>query len=166
MACLPLTDHLVACLVYDLPSSMQFVMADQVEKWGVTLYEAMEVALQNLDEREFVMMALGDKLYVIETGDSYDATRLLLKDKIRSLELVGKPVAVPVSRNTLLIAGSEDPAGIAILAELAEKKADDARPLCPIPIILEGDDWETWTPPADHPSAEKFRAMKLGLSRR
>jgi hypothetical protein len=166
MAYLPLTDHLVVCLVYDLPSSMQFVMADQVEKWGVTLHEAMEVAYQNLDEREFVMMGLGSEggagqFYVIETGDSYDATRLLLKDKIRALELSGKPVALPITRNTLFIAGSEDSLSIAAMVHLAEQKAGDARPLCPIPVILEGDDWETWTPPANHPVAENLRLMKL-----
>jgi hypothetical protein len=166
MACLPLSDHLVVCLVYDLPSSMQFVMADQVEKWGVTLYEAMEVALQNLDEREFTMMGLGKEggrgqIYIIETGDSYDATRLLLKEKIRSLPILGKPVAMPVTRNTLLIAGSDDSEGMVAMVHLTEQKAGDARPLCPIPIILEGDDWETWTSPATHPAAEKLRVMKL-----
>jgi len=161
MAAAPLTDHLVICLVYDLPNSMQFVMADQVEEWGVSLYEALEVARQNLDEREFAVMALGERLYIIETGDSYDATRLLLKDKVRQLKITGRPVAIPVTRNTLLISGSEDEEGIGIMVTLAEKKAEEARPLCPIPVMLVDDEWETWDVPAAHPFRDRLRQLEM-----
>ena len=161
MAHLALTDHLVICLVYDLPTSMRFVMHDQIENWGITLYEALEVAMQNLAERDCPMMALGDKLYIIETGDSYDATRLLMKDRVQRLEFNGLPVALPLSRNTLFMTGSDDVEGLGIMADLAEKKAYDARSLCPIPAILRDGEWETWLPPADHPHFEAYHLFEL-----
>ena len=161
LAHLPFSEHLVICLVYDLPTSMRFVMADQIEKWGTTLYEALEIAIQNLAERDCPMMALGDKLYIIETGDSYDATRLLMKDRVHRLSFNGLPVALPLSRNTLFMTGSEDVEGLGIMADLAEKKASEARPLCPIPLILRDDEWETWLPPADHPHFEAFHLLEL-----
>lgn len=161
MAALPLSEHLVVCLVYDLPSAMQFVMADQIERWGVTLYEALEVARHNLEERAFTLLTLGESLYVFQTGDSYDATRLLLKDAIRQLTLAGRPVAMAVNRNTLLVSGTDDDAGVGMMADLAEKGADDARPLCPIPVVLEGDEWETWEAPPDHPHRDRLRMLEV-----
>ena len=44
----PLGDHLAIALVYDLPEAMQTIGQERLDKWGVTLYEAMEVARENL----------------------------------------------------------------------------------------------------------------------
>jgi uncharacterized protein YtpQ (UPF0354 family) len=158
----PLTDELVICLVYDLPTSLRFVVPQDLEKWGVTLYEALEVAEQNLAQREFPMMALDDRVYVIETGDAYDGTRLLLKDGLRKLRLNGQLIALPVTRDCLLITGSEDAVGLGIVAQIAKEKFAAARPLLPIPLILNGDDWEKWSPPEDHPCRRAYREFELG----
>ncbi|MFO0803566.1 MAG: hypothetical protein U0791_10675 [Gemmataceae bacterium] len=157
----PLSDHLVACLVYDLPASIQFVMQETFDAWNVTPYEAMEIALENLAARECPMMQLGDGFFIIETGDSYDATRLLMKDRVRKLPFQGRPVAMPLSRNTLFMTGSEDENGLGIMAHLATEKENDARPLCAVPVILRDDEWETWLPPADHPHYEAFHLLEL-----
>ena len=161
MAWVPLTDHLVVCLVYDLPHSMQFVNQEQLDRWEVSLYEALEVAQQNLAERSFAMYALGESVFIIQNGDSYDATRLLLKEQIAGLQLSGRPIAMPVNREMLIITGSEDAEGLAIMAQIAEDQAGEARPLCPIPITLVDNEWETWLPPADHPHYSKFRLLEL-----
>lgn len=158
---LPLSEHLVTCLVYDLPSSIQFVMQDTFDSWNITPYEALEIALENLAVRDCPMMALGEGFYIIETGDSYDATRLLMKDRVRNLPFQGLPVAMPVSRNTLFMTGSEDDKGLGIMAHLAAEKENDARPLCPVPVILSDDEWETWLPPKDHPHFEAFHLLEL-----
>ena len=158
---LPLSEHLVISLVYDLPASIQFVMQDTFESWNITPYEALEIALENLAVRECPMMALGDGFYIIETGDSYDATRLLLKDRVLKLPFQGLPVAMPVSRNTLFMTGSEDEKGLGIMTSLAKQKENDARSLCPVPVILRDDEWETWLPPEDHPHFEAFHLLEL-----
>src|SRR5262249_26351115 len=51
--------------------------------------------------------------------------------------------------------------GIGMMVLLTEKKMGEARPLCPIPVMLVGDEWETWSPPSDHPHLEKLRQFKL-----
>jgi uncharacterized protein YtpQ (UPF0354 family) len=157
----PLSEHLVVALVYDLPTTMGFVPDDKLDEWGVSLYEAMEVAQRNLESLEYAMMGLGESLFIFENGDAYDATRLLLKDRIRQLPVKGDPVAMPVTRECLLVTGSDDEAGLGMMADIAKEKLDDPRPVCTIPVRLVGGDWETWMPPPGHPHHEKYRAMAL-----
>ena len=45
----PIGEHLLACLAYDWPESVQSINADNLRDWGVTVYEALEAALENLD---------------------------------------------------------------------------------------------------------------------
>ena len=161
LATVPVSDHLVACLVSPLPTTMRFVNLDDVNRW-VSIYEAMEVARQNLAEREFSLASiLGQRIFIFLTGDAFDATRLLLVDKIRSLELTGRPVALPLNRDSLLVTGSDDVEGLRMMADLAEKKQDEPRPVCPIPHVLVDDSWEPWLPPADQPHYARFRTLEL-----
>jgi hypothetical protein len=157
----PVGDHLMACLVYDLPASMMYLNQEQLDQWGVTFYEAMEVARQNLAETECSVAAIGDKLFLPMAGDSYDASRLLLVDRVEAFEVAGQPVALAVNTNNLLIAGSDDDAGLGMMADLAEKLGDEPRPLCSIPMRLDQGEWCTWLPPAEHPEGKRFKIMQL-----
>lgn len=159
---LSLTDELVVCIVYDLPSSMRFIVQEDLAKWDIAFYQALEIAQQNLIEREFRAISLGTNLFIIETDDAYDGTRLLLKDTIRNMKLDGLPIAMPITRDCLLITGSEDVEGLGIMATLAQKKINDARPLLPIPLKLDGDEWEKWLPPSDHPHFRQFKELEVG----
>lgn len=163
LAAVPVSDHLEACLVYDLPTTIQFVTKEMLEKWGVSQFEAAEVARQNLEQKESVIGKVGDHLYVFVSGDAYDATRMLLLDAIRSFELNGPPVAIPLNRDSFMVTGADDVEGLALLATLAEQKKGEARPVCPIPHKLVGDEWVAWLPPPDHPHHEKFRLLELGF---
>lgn len=155
------SEELIACLVYDLPNSMQFVTGEMLSTWGITIYEALECARQNLAEREVPLLSIGDKLFIVETGDAYDATRLLLTDRVARLPVDGQPVAMPITRDCLMITGSDDEVGLGMMAAVAEKKKGEARPLCPIPVRLVDDDWETWMPADSSPHFEKFRLLAL-----
>ena len=79
----PLGEHLLALLAYDWPESVQSVHAENLADWGVQFYEAMEVARQNLEESTSVLSNLGEHLYCFACGDSYDAARLALIDRIQ-----------------------------------------------------------------------------------
>lgn len=159
---MPLSEHLLVCLVYDLPKTMRFVKQQDLETWGVSLYEAMEVARQNLFENQPARYAsVGDKFYIFETGDAYDGTRMLMLDMIRGLEVVGMPVALPISRDCLMITGSEDIDGQQMMVELAEKQLGRPRPLCSIPHVFNGDEWMQWKPSIDNPNHEKFRLLEM-----
>lgn len=156
------SEHLTASLVYDLPNSMRFVVQDDLDQWGVTLYEAMEVARQNLEEESpSQIAALGDSLYVIQTGDSYDSTRMLTLEFLRKLKVTGQTVALPAGRDCLLISGSEDVAGTTLMAQLAEEQVEAPRPLCFVPHVLEGDAWTVWNVPDEHPAAAQFKMLAL-----
>jgi uncharacterized protein YtpQ (UPF0354 family) len=158
---LPLTDHLVVCLVYDLPSSMRFVSQENLDTWGVTLDEAVEVARKNLEEHECSVMALGEKLFILENGDAYDGTRILMTDLIGRFELAGEPIALPITRDCLMVAGSQDIEGLNLMLALAQEKTGNARPLCPIPIHLVDEKWESWLLPSNHVHFHKFKELEL-----
>jgi hypothetical protein len=154
-------DHLLACLVYDLPSSMMYVTQEHLETWGVSLYEAMEVALQNLGENPVNLMGIDNRLYSPVAGDAYDASRMLLTEKLEKLEVQGQYVAMAVNRDTLLITGDDDETGLEMMADLAEKSLEEPRPLCPIPVRFEDGQWQTWMPPEEHPQFARFKMFSI-----
>ena len=161
MAALPLSEHLAVCLVYDMPTTMEFVGEELLDQWGVSLYEASEIARQNLEQKEFAVGKVGEHLYVFVNSDAFDASRMLLLDPIRSFDLIGQPVALPLNRDSLLITGADDVEGLGMLAMLAEKKQGEPRPICPIPHRLVGDEWQAWLPPPEHPHHDAFRMLEL-----
>jgi hypothetical protein len=156
-----LTDHLIVTLVYDLPNSMQFVTDDKLKAWNVGWYEALEVARENLDEKQGTLISIGDQVYICSTGDAYDAARMLKVDKLRELKVAGDVVAMPVTRDCLILTGADDEEGLAIMAEIAEKESGSPRPICSVPARLAGDEWRTWLPPPDHPSFKAFSLLRL-----
>jgi hypothetical protein len=154
-------EHLVASVVFDLPTSVRTVGREDFEKWDVTFYEAIEVARQNLAEDDFVFASVGERLYAAATGDSYDASRLLLTDVVRRMEVRGDHVAMVPNRDCLLITGSEDDEGLRMMLELAEKASDDPRPMLFTPLRLDGDEWFDWMPPDGHPLRERFGVLEI-----
>lgn len=159
---IPLSDHLAVSLVYDLPKAMRFVTQDNLDEWGVTLYEAMEVARQSLHEFQPAQYAsVGDRLYIFENADAYDGTRMLLLDLMRSLKVEGRPLALPMTRDCLIVTGSDDIEGQRMMVDLAEQLIESPRPLCSVAHVLDGDEWEPWSPPDDNPLVDKFRRLAM-----
>ncbi len=157
----PLSEHLVVCLVYDLPNSMRFVSQDDLKKWGTTVHEAMEVAKRSLEEKPFAIKHIKGELYILTNGDSYDATRMLMVDVLRSLRLSGDPMALPLARDALLICGSNDQKGLGLMFEFAKDKKDCPRPVCPLPHRLVNGEWQLWVPPPHSPHINKVRWLEI-----
>lgn len=155
----PIGEHLLACLAYDWPESVQSITTENLEGWGVTIYEAMEVARRNLEEATPTYSRIGENLYCFTSGDSYDASRLTLVDRIQELELAGKPVAIAPTRDHLYITGSEDERGLTMMAELAARDLGGPYTLSGIPLALTDRDWADWLPREDHPLHRTFRTM-------
>src|SRR5262245_28855423 len=151
--------HLVASLVYDLPQTMQSVSEEQLRDWGVSYYEALEIARENLEQVPTSYAQIGDGCFAFMTGDSYDCCRLLLPSLVDRLNVKGDLIAMAPNRDTLLVTGSDDELGLRIMADLAAKALEDARPMVPIPLRRDGDDWVDWAPPAGHPSEAQFRNL-------
>src|SRR4051794_33725860 len=122
----------------------------------------MEIAQWNLEELPFQLLKCeGAGVYYARTGDGYDASRLLLKDQIRSLPLDGAPVAIAVNENCLLIAGDDDVDGLRMMAKYAETISAEPRPLCPIPLRLVRGEWESWLPPEDHELYATYHQLEM-----
>jgi len=158
----PLGSHLYSSLVYDTATAMRSVSNDDLESWGVSYYEANEIACRNLDESTVAWSRIGDHFHSALSGDNYDSSRILLLDRIRSFEVIGEHVAVVPQRDAMYVAGSGDETSLAIMLELTKKTIEEEpRPLCPLPIVLREDEWVDWRPPKDHPVRELFDELEL-----
>lgn len=154
--------HLTASIVYDLPDMVMSVNREQLDKWGLSYYEALEIARTNLEQSPCKVAEIGTGCYALTTGDSYDASRLLLPRLIQQFKVDGDCIAMAPSRDLLLVCGSEDSAGLKIMADLGlEATREHPRLLVPIPLRLEGDHWIEWRPAPIHVLAGAFRELEL-----
>jgi uncharacterized protein YtpQ (UPF0354 family) len=154
-------EHLAAALVYDLPESMQSINREQLDGWDISYYEALEVARLNLEQTDFAIASVKDRMFISATGDNYDASRLLLTDLIGRLELEGRPVAIVPNRDTLVITGSDDDEGLSMMADFTEQALKAPRPMSGIPMILEDGEWRSWMVEPEHPQYGRFRLLEL-----
>lgn len=153
-------DDLCVTVVYDLPTSMMTVTRKQLEAWGVSLYEALEVAKQNLRERTTSYTQIGT-LYAMTHGDSYDATRLILTDLIGGMGIEGDIVAMVPNRETLFLCCGDDQEALESMLKLAEEALQHERYISGIVLRLANGNWEPWLPEVDHPLYPKFAQLRL-----
>jgi hypothetical protein len=155
-------DHLAGGIVLDSKNAMQSVGAEDLEKWGINFYEAMEIAKENLAKLPTSYAKIGDALYGVLSQDAYESSRVFDLDWIRGLEVSGDPIAIAPSRNYLLVTGTENRDLWEPFFDLAYKSyQEDPRPLSMMPIRLVDDYWEDWLPPPDHPLRSKFENVVL-----
>jgi len=155
-----LGEHFGIGIVYDLPESMRSIPQASFDAWGVTFYEALEAAMENLLSLEAKFIST-EGAYLSATGDNYDASRLLLKDAIRHFQVKGDPIAMIPNRENLIVSGSEDVEGLAGMVNLAKKALKEPRPISGIALRLDGDEWKSWLPPPSHPSYTAFQQLRL-----
>ena len=122
----PIGEHLALSLVYDLPTSMRTLNEHALEQWGISFYEAMEVAKQNLAEKPMEVAQIGTG-YAISNGDGYDATRMILLDRLGEIEVKGNLIAMVPNRERLYFAGSDDVDGLDFLLHFAEQDVQHER---------------------------------------
>lgn len=155
--------HLVASVAYDLPTAIRSVSNDELAKWGVSNYEAIETARANLEQVPFQVAQMGDGTYLFMNGDNYDSARLLLPEVIRSLQVQGDVIAMVPQRDCLIVTGADDVAGLQAMVDITEKAMEDPRPMVPVAVQLVGDDWVDWLPPVEHPLYSRFKRLELGF---
>ncbi len=159
----PLGTYFAVGLAYDLPEAMIMMQQTQLDRWSTTYYEALELARGNLAEREMAVAKVDDHLYVSATGDSYDASRLLLLPEISDrLELQGHPIVMAPNRDRLLIVGSDDPVGLRLMAHMAQESLQNPRPLGGYALQLRDDRWSPWLPETDQSYYRDFFEMYVG----
>jgi hypothetical protein len=155
-------EHLAESLVFDRPTSIAEIPPSTLETWGTAYYLARERALENLEARStepFERVAPG--VFVSPWHDNHDPSRILLLEKVRELPLEGDPVALPVHRDLLVLAGSEDVGGLESVARLLDTQREAPRLMTLVPVRLEGDEWTTWLPQGSSPGEKRLRRLAL-----
>ncbi len=157
----PLGEHFGVALVYDLPDAMRSVPQANLDAWGLTLYEALEIASQNLADlpAKFIGPQSGDGVYLSATGDNYDASRILSPELIGQFRVQGDPVAMIANRDNLIVAGADDSAGLEAMLKLATEALKQLRPISSIAVRFDGEEWVPWLPEASHALYHPFRRL-------
>jgi hypothetical protein len=156
------TEHLALGLVHDRPDSVAEMPLDQFAAWGVSIDEAFQIAeenLENISPRPFDRIGAG--VFVSPYRDNHDASRIILKDQIRSLRVRGSPVVMVPNRDTLIITGADDPDGLLLMARITEQALDEPRPMTGIPAWLDEDTWRPFVPDEDHPLFVRFGRLRV-----
>ncbi len=158
-------DHLLAMPIYDLPEAMRSIAPQRLEQWNRSLYELMEIAVENLDQIKAIVTTLDDRVFLFRNQDNYDASRLLLLNRIRDLPVQGLPVAMVPTRDCLMVTGDEDDIGMQLMIDIAKQHLKDPRPISVTPCRMTGEGWQTWLPPQGHPLHKAMKELYLqGLS--
>ncbi len=156
-------DDLGLGLVYDMPDSMKPISNKEIELWGVTFYDALAAARDNL--RQLPPRIIGPKegqgIYVFTTNDGYDCSRLIILDLIRQFQVKGNYIAMVPGREMLIVAGSEDTPGLKAMVALTKKAFEQPRTVSGVALRLVGDEWVSWMPEANHPLYDDFRALRI-----
>ena len=149
--------------VYDMPDSMKPISNRELDTWGVTFYEVLESARENLRhvQPQIIGPQEGPGTYVFTTNDGYDSSRLVLLDLVRQFEVDGDYIAMAPGREMLIVTGSEDAAGLEAMIALAKKAFDQPRTVSGAALRLDGDEWTRWLPEPDHPQFEEFHGVWL-----
>ena len=153
-------EDLCLSLVYDLPTTMMGVTQENLDAWGVTLYEALEAAKENLRERTNNYAQIGTMFSMVH-GDSYDATRLVLIDAIERIGIEGEVIAMVPNRDSLLLASEGDEEALCSMLKIAEDGIQHERYISGMALRLAGDEWEPWIPSIRHPLYAKFAQLRM-----
>ena len=156
-----LGDCYCVSVVHDGATTMSYVNQDQFTTWDVPLSRALEYALDNLAARPANVETIAPGLFAFDTRDSYDAARLLLKDRVRALALRGRPVAAIPNRECLLLTGEDDRDGLERLARLIEERFDHPRAIGTCPLVLDGEAWRPFVPPGSDALAVRYRNLAV-----
>ena len=158
-----LGEDLAVGFVYDMPDAMRSISNREFNAWGVTYYEALEAARENLGHLRprIIGPKEGEGVYVFASNDGYDASRLILLELIRQFQVKGEYIAMVPGREMLIVAGSEDTAGLEAMVTLAKKALQEPRSISGMAVRLDGDDWVPWMPDPSHPHYDEFRTLRI-----
>lgn len=125
----PLNDDLIVLYARDTPTSLSYLLPEDIEKLELTREALRDLAVDNLSERlPEIERHGGEGLYMLTAGGNYEAT-LLLVDWVWTTETFpvdGEFVAAVPARDVLLVTGSNDTAGLERLRSLATSTLSEA----------------------------------------
>jgi uncharacterized protein YtpQ (UPF0354 family) len=106
--------NLIITYVIDEERSLAFINEDHLDRWGVSMIDLHGQAIENLRRRTLELtdyVTTGEdeqRLFIFNSGDGYDATRLLLTDVLsRWADLVPGQLVIGAPNRDFLIAFSD-----------------------------------------------------------
>ena len=190
----PAARYLAEMLVLDTPSAMRYAGRADLKRWGVSADEAFATAHRNmartvttsLDEaRRRAATASGagssanspgtdstraaEPIRLTDNGDAYLTSLPLIQGWLATIQRIAgaRPLAFPVSNNTLLLAyETPDAAALTKAFEVAEREwRESSRPISPAPMTVD-DDGEVvlYEPPKSHPAHAAVRHAQVLLA--
>lgn len=142
-----LADRLAISLALDTEASIADVTPDNLDQWGLSFDQALDLAMVNLRRR--TEPSFDEALPGIFMGtwaDYYDTSRLLLPELLADLNIKGQPVAAVPNRAVLLVTGDQDAENLANLATVATSGLDDTHPVDAASIRYDGKSWTPFLP--------------------
>ena len=142
----PIGEVTGAGVAVDREASMMIATTKQLEEWGISLAQAMDIATKNLAAKGVAFREVQPGLWTSPAHDNYDSSRIFLFDEIAKLKLRGTVVALIPNRDTVFLAGAEDAKALLAMADLAEKASEEPRPIHTVPLCLSGRTWADCVP--------------------
>lgn len=151
----PFAGDFALSLALDYPDQIREVVQADSERWELDFETLLRFGKERLLAASPAsgFQELRPGLFRSAWKDNYDASRLALPGLIRSLPLKGAALAVAPNRDSLLLVGEEDQAGLAELLALAEGiLQQEPRPMQGRILRLEGIQWQPYLPPEGSPA--------------
>lgn len=146
-------------IAIDSPDAMAIATSKDFADWKVTPEAALAIAAGNLGAGGAHLEQLEPGVWGAQQHDSYDASRIVLVDEIKKLNLPGGAVALIPNRETLLLAGAKDAKGLLAMAARAEAVESDPRPIHAIALCLGDAGWHECVPDASPAVQKKYSLM-------
>ncbi|MET0293877.1 MAG: hypothetical protein ABW042_02585 [Phenylobacterium sp.] len=139
----PIGDALCAWVAIERGIGMRQIQDEDLERWSCSFDEILAVAVENLRARSAPKFSSDPRgFFIADYRDHYDAARLLLPELLSSLAIRGDPVVIAPGRDTLAVAGSEDPTAIEAMCAQVQSIFDGMkRLLSPEPIVWRDGAW-------------------------
>lgn len=116
-----ITEECVELLAIDHPEHTLTKQDGPDPAWGVSLYEALDMARGNLRGIEQLpFQPLGPGLFQAVWQDSYDSSRALLPELVNRVPVTGRPVFMLPTRDLFMVAGERDLGAQARMFDIAE----------------------------------------------
>jgi hypothetical protein len=157
-----IAQDLSVVLAYDLPHGIKDLADEHLMRWGISAEEAFTIACDNLrrwSTKPSRSPAPG--VFVSPWQDNYDSSRLLLTELIRGLQVKGQHVAMVPDRDTLIVTGSEDEAGLEVMHQVAADIYGEPHSITALAFRLQGNEWEAFQPESYYPALDRFHSLRL-----
>lgn len=132
----PFLPFVIETLAIDSPDSLQFVVPNSADDWGVDAKTLFQVARENAvgyfgrdDGVDIYDASAPYPLWHVSADDDYEPSRLLVPGWLASFhgKVTGRPVAIMPARATLVIGGDGDERCLKRLVEMAARECAATR---------------------------------------